>query len=93
MHLDITGCSLKREEVLFIGLALTMSKTMLGLHISGNELKYYERIFLRTMMSARVDYRFKNDAMRKGIKNNKEYVQILHLAGGKNYNKELEAYI
>jgi hypothetical protein len=73
MHIDITGCGLKKEEVLFIGLALTMSKTMLGLHISGNELPYYDRIFLRTLMAARVEYNFKNDALRPGIKNNKEY--------------------
>ena len=86
MHLDVTGCALKREEVLFVGLALTMSKTMLGLHISGNELPYYDRIFLRTLMAANVEYTFKNDAMRQGIKNNKEYTQIMHLAGGNNYN-------
>jgi hypothetical protein len=71
--MDVSGCSLKREEVLFIGLSLTMSKTILGLHISMNELPYYDRIFLRTLMAAKVDYTFKNDGMRQGIKNNKEY--------------------
>jgi hypothetical protein len=62
MHADLTNCGLRREEVLFLGLALTMSKTMLSMHISGNTLPYYDRIFLRSLMAARVSYKFKNDA-------------------------------
>ena len=54
MHIDITSTGLKREEVLFIGLALSMSKTMLSLHLSGNTLPYYDRIFLRSLIAARV---------------------------------------
>jgi hypothetical protein len=61
MHADLTGCGLMREEVIFLGLALTMSKTVLALHLSGNTLAYYDRIFLRSLMAAKVDYRFKSD--------------------------------
>ena len=86
MHADITCTSLAREEVLFIGLALSMSKTMLSLHLSGNTLPYYDRIFMRSLIAARVGFRFKNDAMAKKIKNNKEFTNIMHLASHQNYS-------
>jgi hypothetical protein len=76
MHIDLSGCGLMKEEVLFLGLGLTMSKTVLALHMSGNTLSYYDRIFLRTLMAAKVDYRFKNDQLRPEIKNNKEFTNI-----------------
>jgi hypothetical protein len=93
MHADVSGCGLKREEVVFLGLALTMSKTMLGLHISGNDLPYYDRIFLRALMAARVEWKFKNEGMARGIKSNKEYMQLATLAGGQPYCGEVQAYI
>ena len=93
MHLDVTCTSLKREEVLFIGLALTMSKTMLSLHLTGNTLPYYDRIFMRSLMAARVGYNFKNDAQKPTIKNNKEFTQIMHLASGNNYGQNINDYI
>jgi hypothetical protein len=52
---------LKREEMLFIGIALSMSKTMLSLHITGNNLPYYDRIFLRSLIAAKVQYRLTVD--------------------------------
>jgi len=61
MHLDLTQCMLKREEMLFIGIALSMSKTMLSLHITGNNLPYYDRIFLRSLIAAKVQYRLTVD--------------------------------
>jgi len=64
MHLDISNCGLRREEVLFMGLALYMSKTILAIHMSGNQLPYYDRIFLRTLTCARVQYSFRNDAAK-----------------------------
>ena len=94
MHIDISNVGLKREEVLFMGLALYMSKTMVALHMSGNTLPYYDRIFLRTLASAKVSWKFKNDAsVANKIKNNKEFTQIMHLGSGKNYNPKLEQYI
>ena len=73
MHVDLTSCGLRREEVLFLGLALTMSKTMLSMHISGNSLPYYDRMFLRSLMAARVSYKFKNEAQEPDIRNNKDF--------------------
>ena len=54
MHMDLSSTGLEREEVLFIGMALNWSETMLSLHLTGNNLPYYDRIFLRTILSARV---------------------------------------
>ena len=56
MHLDITNTNLKREELLFIGLSLTMSKTLLSCHLTAQKLPYYERIYLRASIAARVGF-------------------------------------
>ena len=56
MHLDITNTNLKREEVMFIGLAVPQSKTLLSIHLTAQKLPYYERIFLRAVISARVEF-------------------------------------
>jgi len=45
---------MKREEVMFIVLAMSTSKTFLSLHLTGNELPYYDRVFLRAVVAARV---------------------------------------
>ena len=34
MHLDITNTNLKREEIIFIGLSLPISKTLLSCHLT-----------------------------------------------------------
>lgn len=54
MHVDLSMCGLAKEEVIFIGMALAESRSMLALHLSGNMLEYYERIFLRTLLDAKV---------------------------------------
>ena len=58
MHIDLTATQIKREEIIFIGLALSMSKTMLSLHMTGNMLPYYDRIFLRSLIAAKVGFRW-----------------------------------
>ena len=93
MHIDISMCGLLREEVLFLGLALTMSKTVLALHMTGNTIAYYDRMFLRSLMAAKVDYRFKSDQNRPELKNNKEFTQVLQMGGSKTYNKKIRDYI
>ena len=62
MHLDISGTGLKKEEVMFLGMAVSISKSCIALHLSANNLDYYERIFLRTLISAQVSYHFRNMA-------------------------------
>ena len=56
MHLNIAHTNLKREEVMFIALALSTAKTLIALHMTAQGLPYYERIFVRAMVSARVGY-------------------------------------
>lgn len=72
MHLDLSKTNLKREEVLFIGLSLSTSKTILSMHLTANELPYYERIFLRSVIAARCGFEFRNLASKKEVKSNKE---------------------
>ena len=56
MHFNIVATNLKREEVLFIGLSLSLSRVMTSLHMTATTLPYYERIFLRSVIAARVSY-------------------------------------
>ena len=76
-HLDISNCNLKREEVLFIGISVSTSKTLLGIHLTASGVSYYERIFLRAVIAARVSFGFKNLTARKEVKSNKERNQLL----------------
>lgn len=82
MHLDITNTNLKREEIMFIGLAVSQSKTLLSIHLTAQKLPYYERIFLRSIMAARVGYQQKNTQMKKDVQTNKERNQVLQMASG-----------
>ena len=73
MHLDLSGCGLKKEEVMFLGMALSKSYSCISLHMSANNLDYYERIFLRTLVKAEVSYHFRNQAQETGsIRSQKE---------------------
>ena len=72
MHLNITSTNLKREEIMFIALAVSQSKTLLSIHLTAQKLPYYERIFLRSIMAARVGYQQKNTQMKKDVQTNKE---------------------
>ena len=56
MHLDITNTNLKREEIMFIGLSVPVSKTLLSIHLTAAKMPYYERVFLRSVISARVAF-------------------------------------
>ena len=81
VHLHVTNTNFKQEEVLFIGIALSLSKTMQSLHITAGQLPYYERIFLRSVIAARVSYQFRNAASKKIVKSNKEKNLLYALAG------------
>jgi len=36
MHMNLSTTGLRKEEVIFIGMALPASKSCIGLHLSGN---------------------------------------------------------
>lgn len=72
MHLDITNTNLKREEIIFIGLSLPVSKTLLSCHLTAQKLPYYERIFLRAAIAARVGYQYRRGTQRRVVNSNKE---------------------
>lgn len=70
LHCIISQCGLKREEVMFIVLSMSISKNFLSLHITANDLPYYERVFLRAIIAARVQTQVKDS--KHEIKYNKE---------------------
>lgn len=71
-HVDLTRVGFKREEVIFLGMACRQSETLQSIHMTANEIPYYDRVFLRAVMAARVDYSFKSDHLQKEIANNTE---------------------
>lgn len=82
LHLDITNTNLKREEIMFIGLSVPTSKTLLSIHLTAAKLPYYERIFLRAVINARVGYSRKNTTMKAEVVGNKEKNTVLTMAEG-----------
>ena len=60
MHVDISQTGLQKQEVLFIGMAVSGSSACAGVHMSANGLDYYERVFLRTLCNASVSSNFRN---------------------------------
>ena len=66
MHLDVSGTGLKTEELLFIGMAMGTSKSAIAVHMTANNLDYYQRIYLRTLVDAKLSYHFRNMAQEIG---------------------------
>lgn len=93
MHLDLNGTGLKKEEVLFIGMAISTAKALIGIHLSGNNIDYYERIFLRTLVNAKVAFQFRNKAEEFHKKSQKEKKEILELENHENDSKELARFV
>ena len=60
MHIDMSATGFVKEEIFFMGLALSQSKACVSFHFTANNLDYYERIFLRTLVNAKVGYYFRN---------------------------------
>ena len=79
MHLDLTATGLSKEEVIFIGMSLQHSCACVGLHLSLNQMSYYDRVFLRILMNAKVAFKFRNMAQKAGLKTQQEINQVSEL--------------
>lgn len=94
MHLDISATGMKKEEVLFVGMAIKHSSACVSVHLSANNLDYYERIFLRTLIGARTVYHFRNMAVQLGsIRSQKERNQIMELKNHDFSNQNLRDFV
>ena len=72
-----------------------MSVSCIGIHLSSNGLEYYDRVFLRTLINAKINYQFKNLAREQinGVRASREAVQVDQLDDGEPYNEELKRFI
>ena len=77
-HIDVAHCGLGREDVTFICIALSTSKAMLSLHITSPGLTYYDRVYIRSVISARVSFQFRNQASSKKVKGNTEKNTVMN---------------
>lgn len=94
MHINLSATGLKKEEVLFIGMAISISSSCISIHLSANNIDYYERIFLRTLVNAKVAYHFRNMAQEVGsIRSQRERAQILELKNHDFDNNELKEFV
>lgn len=73
-------------------MAMSTSKTFLSLHLTGNELSYYDRIFLRSVIAARVQTHTKINN-KKGIQFNKDRSLVLQLAAREHFDPEIQKYL
>lgn len=94
MHINLSATGLRKEEVLFIGMAISISSSCISIHLSANQLDYYERIFLRTLVNAKVAYHFRNMAQEVGsIRSQRERAQIMELKNHDFDNNELKEFV
>ena len=93
MHLDLTATGLQKEEVIFIGMSLQHSRACIGLHLSLNQMSYYDRIFLRILMDAKVAFQFRNMAQKAGIRTQQETNQVTELVSQDFVDKDLCAFL
>lgn len=56
VHLDITSVQLKREESMYIAQCLNDSSNLVCCHLTGNQVDYYSRLYLRSHLNALVQY-------------------------------------
>lgn len=93
MHINVTCTGLKKEEVIFLGFALAPSKSLVAIHMSANDLDYYERVFIRTCINAKVLYHFRNHAEDKNVRSFKEQNQLIRLQKEDERSQELQDFI
>ena len=77
---------------MFIVLAMSTSKTFLSLHLTGNELPYYDRVFLRAVVAARVQTQTKVNN-KKSIQFNKDRSLVMQLAMREHFDERTKRYI
>jgi hypothetical protein len=74
-------------------MSLQHSRACIGLHLSLNQLSYYDRIFLRILMNAKVAFQFRNMAQKAGIRTQKERNQVTELHSQDFVDKDLCAFL
>ena len=93
MHLQLSNTGLTKEEVIFVGMTLPVSKSCIGLHLSANGLTYYDRVFLRTLINAKVNYHFRNFAAEKTIKSSNEKSVLSEHAASDFFDDDLKQFL
>ena len=73
-------------------MSLPISKTLLSCHLTAQKLPYYERIFLRAAIAARVGYQYRKGTQRKLVNSNKEKNVIMQMAGGEVQEVPMKTY-
>ena len=64
--MDLSATGMRKEEVIFVGMSIKHASAVVSIHLSANNLDYYERIFLRTLVGARTAHHFRNLAAELG---------------------------
>jgi predicted chitinase len=56
VHLDLSNINVKREEAMYIAQCLNDSSNLVCCHLTGNQVDYYGRLFLRAHLNAIVQF-------------------------------------
>ena len=77
---------------MFLGISVSTSRCMTSLHMSGI-LPYYERIFLRSIIAARVNFTYRHLSGKKMIKSNREKNLVFGMASKLGQDNDLQQYV
>jgi hypothetical protein len=74
-------------------MALPVSKSCISLHLSANDFSYYDRVFLRTLINAKLSYKFKNFAQNiSAITSQSEINKVMELNSGDYFEDDLRTF-
>jgi hypothetical protein len=77
--LDLTSIQLRREEAMYIGQCLADSSNLVSCHLTGNQIDYYSRLYLRAHLNAIVQYPLLNSQAHQTQINANDRGQVLGL--------------
>jgi len=79
VHLDLTAIQVRREEAMYIGQCLKDSSNLVSCHLTGNQIDYYSRLYLRAQLNAIVQFPMSNTHTAQTTVQGADRTQVLAL--------------
>lgn len=79
VHLDLTSIQVRREEAMYIGQCLKDSSNIVSCHLTGNQIDYYSRLYLRAQLNAIVQFPLSNSHTAQTVVQGADRAQVLAL--------------
>lgn len=79
VHLDLSSVQLRREEAMYVAQCLADSSNLVSCHLTGNQVDYYSRLYLRAHLKAIVQYPLTNTLPQQSQLNAADRTQVIGL--------------